>query len=80
MTTPFIDPNVAHVGISKLRTLNAETLRNLKQTLVIQDGETPLAVIVPYEVYLAMQGECELAAIRRGDFTLTTFGESDVLR
>jgi len=33
---PYIDPNVEHVGVSRLRTLNASNLRNFEKTLVIQ--------------------------------------------
>ncbi len=53
---PVIDPNVRHVGVSKLRTLNAERLRTLDKTLVIQDpDDMPLAVMLRYEQYLEIQ-------------------------
>lgn len=53
---PVIDPNVRHVGVSKLRTLNAERLRALDKTLVIQDpDDMPLAVMLRYEQYLEIQ-------------------------
>lgn len=55
MPIPYIDPDVAFVGVSKLRSLNAETLRALDRTLVIQDGESPLAVLVSYEQFMEMQ-------------------------
>ena len=51
---PYIDPNVEHVGVSRLRTLNATNLRNFK-TLVIQDNNTPLAVLLTYDQFLTMQ-------------------------
>ena len=56
---PVIDPNVKHVGVSKLRGLNATKLRDLDKTLVIQDDDTPLAVVLSYEQYLDMQQERE---------------------
>jgi hypothetical protein len=32
---PFIDPNVEHVGVSRLRKLNARNPSKLEKTLVI---------------------------------------------
>jgi hypothetical protein len=53
---PTIDPTVKHVGVSKLRELNATKLRETKdETLVIQDNDTPLAVLLSYEKFLIMQ-------------------------
>jgi hypothetical protein len=52
---PYIDERVKHVGVSRLRTLNATSLRDFRDTLVIQDNDTPLAVVLPYEQFLAMQ-------------------------
>lgn len=52
---PYIDPNVQHVGVSKLRSLNASKLSTIKSALVIQDNDTPLAVLVRYEQYLILQ-------------------------
>jgi len=52
---PYLDPNVQHVGISKLRALNVAQLRALDKTLVIQDNDKPLAVLLKYEDFLAMQ-------------------------
>src|SRR5262245_52085485 len=46
---PYIDPNVEHVGVSKLRSLNADTLREMNKTLVLQDNHEPLAVLLKYE-------------------------------
>jgi hypothetical protein len=56
---PVIDPNVQYVGVSKLRTLNATKLRSLDNTLVIQDDDKPLAVVLSYEQFLEMQQERE---------------------
>jgi translation initiation factor IF-3 len=55
VSIPYLDPNVQHVGISKLRALNVAQLRALDKTLVIQDNDKPLAVLLKYEHFLAMQ-------------------------
>jgi translation initiation factor IF-3 len=52
---PYLDPNVQHVGISRLRALNVAQLRELDKTLVIQDNDKPLAVLLKYEQFVAMQ-------------------------
>jgi hypothetical protein len=52
---PYLDPSVQHVGVSKLRALNIEQLRDLDKTLVIQDNDKPLAVLLRYEQFMAMQ-------------------------
>jgi hypothetical protein len=55
VSIPYLDPSVQHVGISKLRALNVTQLRELDKTLVIQDNDKPLAVLLKYEHFLAMQ-------------------------
>ena len=52
---PVIDPTIKHVGVSKLRELNATTLKETQDTFVIQDNNTPLAVLLSYEKFLMMQ-------------------------
>lgn len=52
---PVIDPTIKHVGVSKLRELNAATLKDTEDTFVIQDNNTPLAVLLRYEKFLIMQ-------------------------
>jgi hypothetical protein len=52
---PTIDPNVKHVGVSKLRGLNADKLRETTDTFVIQEADEPLAVLLTYDTFLAMQ-------------------------
>lgn len=54
---PQIDPSVKYVGVSKLRELKAEKLRSLEDTLVIQENEKPLAVVLSYEQFMQMQQE-----------------------
>jgi PHD/YefM family antitoxin component YafN of YafNO toxin-antitoxin module len=54
----YINPYVRHVGVSKLRSMNASKLRAMDNTtLVIEENEKPLAVLLNYEEYLAMQGQ-----------------------
>jgi hypothetical protein len=55
VSIPYLDPSVQHVGISKLRALNATQLRDLDKTLVIQDNDKPLAVLLKFEHFMAMQ-------------------------
>jgi PHD/YefM family antitoxin component YafN of YafNO toxin-antitoxin module len=57
MGTPYIDRNVQHVGISRLRSLNATQLREIDKTLVIQENDQPLAVLLKYEEFLIMQDQ-----------------------
>ena len=57
LTIPFIDQNVEHVGTTKLRALNSTKLRNNTKTLVIQENDTPLAVLLNYEQFLIMQNQ-----------------------
>jgi len=54
---PHIDPTVKHVGVSKLRGLNAEKLKETTDTFVIQENDRPLAVLITYDKFLAMQEE-----------------------
>jgi PHD/YefM family antitoxin component YafN of YafNO toxin-antitoxin module len=56
---PYIDPNVEHVGVSKLRTLNATNLSKFRKTFVIQDNDTPLAVLLNYEQFLIIQSKLQ---------------------
>jgi len=58
---PFVDPTVEHVGVSKLRMFNATNLGKIKKMLVIQDNHTPLAVLLSYPQYLAIQNKLQEA-------------------
>src|SRR5262245_54970556 len=58
---PYIDPNVQYVGVSKLRSLNATNLNDLDKTLVIQDDDKPIAVILSYEQFMKMQQQRQAA-------------------
>jgi hypothetical protein len=54
----FIDERVKHVGLTKLRHLNADTLRELDDSLlVLQDGDEPVAVLLSYKLYMRIQDE-----------------------
>ncbi len=55
VSIPYLDPSVQHVGISRLRALNVTQLRDLDKTLVIQDNDKPLAVLLKYEHFMAIQ-------------------------
>jgi PHD/YefM family antitoxin component YafN of YafNO toxin-antitoxin module len=80
-TIPYIDPNVRHVGVSKLRELNASKLKELgkegEPTLVIQDNDTPLAVLLSYDKFLMMQEK--LTAVLNTIELLTDSAEKDAL-
>jgi PHD/YefM family antitoxin component YafN of YafNO toxin-antitoxin module len=52
---PVIDPSIKHVGVSKLREFSAAVLKETEDTFVIQDNNTPLAVLLNYEKFLGMQ-------------------------
>ncbi|MGA3315898.1 MAG: hypothetical protein ABSC64_05600 [Candidatus Korobacteraceae bacterium] len=55
---PNIDPNVKYVGVSKLRNLNATNLKEqTEDTLVIQENDIPLSVLLPYKKYLEIRAE-----------------------
>lgn len=58
----FIDERVKHVGLTKLRHLNADTLRELDDSLlVLQDGDEPVAVLLSYKLYMRIQDRLKLA-------------------
>jgi hypothetical protein len=52
---PVIDPSIKHVGVSKLRELNASALKETEDTFVIQDNNTPLSVLLTWDKFLSMQ-------------------------
>lgn len=56
---PYIDPRVEHVGLSRLRRLNGAALRKVEKTMVIQDQDEPLAVLLSYEQYLLIQDQLQ---------------------
>ena len=60
----YVNPNVRTVGVSKLRSLNATQLRDIDKTIVIQENDQPLAVLVKYEDFMAMQKQL-LAALEQ---------------
>ena len=57
MTIPRIDPNIEFAGASKLRELSGDALRKLKKTIVIQDADKPIAIIIKYSMFMRMQRE-----------------------
>jgi len=76
---PFVNPTIRHVGVSKLRELNASKLREKsEETLVIQDSnDTPLAVLLSYEQFLIIQQQ--LMAVINTVEMLSDKGEHDSL-
>lgn len=53
---PNVDPRIHGVGVSKLRKMDAAFLRKLGQDIyILQANDKPLAVLVQYEEYLALQ-------------------------
>lgn len=52
---PHIDPRIGYRGVSELRRLNANTLRQIEGLIVIQDNGDPVVVIVPFGLYLEIQ-------------------------
>lgn len=62
VSLPYVDPSVQHVGVTKLRALNVTQLRELDKTLVIQDNDKPLAVLLRYEHFMAMQEKIRVSS------------------
>jgi hypothetical protein len=54
---PTIDPNVRHVGTSHLRKLNRKALKEFGGAMVVSDEDGPMVVIVPYRVFISLQGQ-----------------------
>lgn len=57
MAIPVIDERIKTIGPGTLRKMDALKLRSLRDLLVIQVNDEPLAVMIPYEMYLEMQQE-----------------------
>jgi hypothetical protein len=58
VSIPYLDPSVQHVGTSRLRALNFTQLREFDKTLVIQDNDKALAVLLKEEGGLEPTGAC----------------------
>lgn len=52
--TQLIDPRVHYVGMTALRTLSFDRLP-ADEIYVLQDRGKPVAVLVPYDLYMDMQ-------------------------
>ncbi len=59
VSLPYIDPSVQHVGVTRLRSLNVAQLKELDKTLVIQDNDKPLAVLLRFDHFMAMQEQLQ---------------------
>ena len=75
---PRIDRSVEHVGISRLRKLNSDDLKSMETTLVLQENDQPLAVLLTYEKFLVLQDQ--LDSLMRTICVLSNSEESLALR
>jgi PHD/YefM family antitoxin component YafN of YafNO toxin-antitoxin module len=75
---PRMDRSVEHVGVSRLRKLNSDDLKTMEKTLVLQENDQPLAVLLTYEKYLVLQDK--LDSLMRTIYVLSNPGESASLR
>lgn len=48
-------PNLRHVPVSSLRDLTLTAMRELTDTLIVDEGDKPLAVIMPYKTFQSIQ-------------------------
>jgi PHD/YefM family antitoxin component YafN of YafNO toxin-antitoxin module len=77
-TIPRIDPSVEHVGVSRLRKLNSDDLKTMDKTLVLQENDQPLAVLLTYEKFLVLQDQ--LDSLMRTIYVLSNEEESAAMR
>ncbi|HKW57506.1 MAG TPA: hypothetical protein VJN42_09125 [Candidatus Acidoferrum sp.] len=75
---PRMDRNVEHVGVSRLRKLNSDDLKTMEKTLVLQENDQPLAVLLTYEKYLVLQDQMD--ALMRTIYVLSNPEESTAFR
>ena len=75
---PRIDRNVEHVGVSRLRKLNSDDLKTMEKTLVLQENDRPVAVLLTYEKYLVLQDQMD--ALLRTIYALSNPEESTAFR
>jgi PHD/YefM family antitoxin component YafN of YafNO toxin-antitoxin module len=75
---PRIDRTVEHVGVSRLRKLNSDDLKTMEKTLVLQENDQPLAVLLTYEKYLVLQDK--LDSLMKTIYVLSNPKESAALR
>ncbi len=65
---PYIDPNVEHVDVQRLKDMTAQKLKRLRKTMVVRDGDSPLAVVVSYKTFLRIQDELTSLSERVDDY------------
>jgi hypothetical protein len=53
---PYVNPDIKHVGVSTMRQMDSQFLRDLKHPIVI-GIDKPLAVLIPYQVFMEIQKE-----------------------
>ncbi len=66
---PYIDPRVDHVGVERLNEVNPAKLKRLRTTWVVREGDTPLAVLLPYRTFLRIQSTIEELEASLEEFT-----------
>jgi PHD/YefM family antitoxin component YafN of YafNO toxin-antitoxin module len=71
----YVNPKVRTLGVSKLRLMNASQLRDIDKTFVIQENDQPLAVLLKYEDFIAMQQQ--LLAVLETQAVLSDKGAVD---
>jgi hypothetical protein len=52
---PRVDPQVRYAGTTVFRSFSTEQIRKLKHTYVVHAGSNPVAVVMPYANYMALQ-------------------------
>ena len=45
----------SHVGVSELRKCNSKSLRGQTDVLIIHNRAEPIAAMIPYELFMAIQ-------------------------
>lgn len=58
VSVPFIDPDVKYLSVSGLRSIGGQQL--VSDTTIIMNKATPVAVLIPYSVYMELQSLIEL--------------------
>ena len=53
----LLDPHTERMGVSKMQHLSSEALSGLRSPIIVEvtGRTTPLAVVIPYSRYLAVQ-------------------------
>jgi hypothetical protein len=52
---PFLDRDVEHVSVSKIRYLNTTQIQELDHAMLIHGVKGPVAVLITYPIWLELQ-------------------------